>query len=193
VFVLGNGAIWALGFLAGPGFQVAVGATISPAAAHPGLMPLVPVLAALPDEADYPPLAFAALLVPVVAGVVIARWVDAELEFFGNGRARAGAVATAATIAVLAVSALAALGNGAMGVERLSAVGVPWAWFTGALLLEVVGGALGLAGWRSWRESGAKLDQSTEYDETIVTAVTDETAETAGSGAAGGGTEPDQI
>ena len=49
--LLGNAATWALSFLSGPGFQVALGSTVSPAAAQPGLLPLVPVLGALPEAA----------------------------------------------------------------------------------------------------------------------------------------------
>jgi hypothetical protein len=54
VALLGNAATWALSFLAGPGFQVALGSTVAPAAAQPGLLPLVPLLGALPEATDYP-------------------------------------------------------------------------------------------------------------------------------------------
>ena len=152
LLLLGNAATWALSFTAGSGFQVAVGATISPAAAHPGLMPLVPLLAALPDDADYPALAFVVVLVPVAVGVVIGRWVDSELEFFGNTRARVTATVAAAAIAVTVVVALTALGNGGVGVDRLSAVGAPLLAFAAALLIEVTAGALIWLGWRLLRE-----------------------------------------
>ncbi|WP_246111210.1 cell division protein PerM [Terrabacter aerolatus] len=144
--LLGNTATWALSFLAGPGFQVALGSTITPAAAHPGLLPLVPVLGALPQAADYPAMAYAVLLVPVLLGAWLGRRVDAELEFFGNVRARLAATATAALLAVVVVVALSALGNGAVGVDRLSAVGVPLWSFAAALTAEVVAGALLFAG-----------------------------------------------
>ncbi len=150
--LLGNAAIWALSFLAGPGFQVAVGAMVTPAAAQPGLMPLVPVLGALPDAADYPAILYAVVLVPVAAGALVGRWVDQQLEFFGNLRARLLATATAGLLAVGVVALLAGLGNGAVGVERLAAVGVPLLPFTLALALEVLVGAGGWVGWRLWRE-----------------------------------------
>lgn len=157
-FLLGNSASWALGFLAGPGFQVAVGSTISPAAAHPGLMPLVPVLAGLPEEADYPPAMKLVMLVPVLVGVVVGSWVERELEFFGNWRARLGAVTTAGIVAVAGVAALAALGNGAIGVDRLRSIGVPVVPVAVMLTLEVLlGGALWVA-WRAWRERAVDLD-----------------------------------
>jgi hypothetical protein len=140
--LLGNAATWALSFLAGPGFQVAVGGAITPGAAHPGLLPLVPVLGALPQASDYPVVLYAVVLAPVALGAWLGRRVDAELEFFGNVRARLAATAVAALIAVAVVVALTALANGAVGIDRLSSVG-PTLWaFAAALTVEVVGGAL---------------------------------------------------
>nr|WP_255523954.1 DUF6350 family protein [Terrabacter sp. MAHUQ-38] len=140
--LLGNAATWALSFLAGPGFQIALGSTIAPAAAQPGLLPLVPVLGALPQATDYPPMMYAVVFAPVAAGVWLGHRVDAELEFFGNVRARVSATAVAALIAVVVVVGLTALGNGAVGVDRLSAVGPHLGPFAAALAAEVVGGAL---------------------------------------------------
>lgn len=152
LLMLGNAATWALSFVAGPGFSVAAGAVISPAAAHPGLMPLVPVLAALPDEASYPRVLYAVVLLPIAAGAVIARWVDLELEFFGNAGARFAAVVTAAGVAVAAVMVLTAIGNGALGVERLANIGPAVLPFGAALFVEVAGGAALWVGWRLLRE-----------------------------------------
>jgi len=162
VMVLGNAATWALAFVAGPGFSVAAGSLIAPAAAQPGLMPLVPILAALPEAADYPTAMFAVLLIPIGCGVVIARWVDQELEFFGNARAQLLATATSAAIAVIAVALLAWLGNGALGVDRLASIGPAVLPFTGALLLEVLLGAAAWAGWLLWRERAAQIGDSTD-------------------------------
>lgn len=158
--VLANAATWALAFVAGPGFSVAVGSIISPAAAHPGLMPLVPILGALPEAADYPAAMFLVLLVPVGCGVVIARWVDQELEFFGNARARLVATATSAAVAVVAIALLTWLGNGALGVERLAAVGPAVLPFAGALLLEVLLGAAAWVGWLLWRDRPTHEDST---------------------------------
>jgi hypothetical protein len=161
--LLGNAATWALSFLAGPGFQVALGSTVSAGAAQPGLLPLVPVLGALPEASDYPAMMYAVVLAPVLVGVWLGRRVDAELEFFGNVRARLSAAAVAALIAVVVVVALTALGNGAVGVDRLSAVG-PHLWsFAAALTAEVVGGALLLTGvlvLLERRREGASVDPS---------------------------------
>lgn len=167
---LGNTATWALSFLAGPGFAVAVGSTISPAAAHPGLMPLVPILAALPDETVYPWPMFLVLVVPVAVGWVVAGWVDRDAagqpaspqqasgeQISGQQaedrpvRERLAAVGVAVALAAGVVIALTALGNGALGVERLSSIGPALAPFGGALLLELLVGAAAHVGWRVWR------------------------------------------
>jgi hypothetical protein len=162
--LLGNTATWALSFLAGPGFQVAIGSAITPAAAQPGLLPLVPVLGALPQAADYPAMMYAVLLAPVLLGAWLGRRVDAQLEFFGNARARLAATATAAVLAVAVVVAVTALGNGAVGVDRLSAVGVPIVTFAAALLAEVVGGALLVAGALVLRERRDERNDGTTAD-----------------------------
>lgn len=159
LLMMGNAATWALSFVAGPGFGVAVGAAISPAAAHPGLMPLIPALAALPDEATYPRALYAVVLLPIAAGAFIARWVDRDLEFFGNARARFAAVSTAAFIAVAVIAVLTALGNGSLGVDRLSHIGPAVLPFAAALLVEVAGGAALWVAWRLWREREVSSDR----------------------------------
>ncbi|MEO6997951.1 MAG: DUF6350 family protein [Terracoccus sp.] len=168
LLMMGNAATWALSFIAGPGFGVAVGSVISPASAHPGLMPLIPVLAALPDEASYPRALYAVVLLPIAAGVLIARWVDRDLEFFGNARARFAAVTTASGIAVAVVAVLTALGNGALGVDRLSYIGPAVLPFAGALLVEVAAGAALWVGWRLLREREGS-DALDEPDQRVAT------------------------
>ena len=121
----------------------------------PGLLPLVPVLGAVPEAADYPPILYAVLLLPVAAGVLIGREVDQELEFFGNLRARVTATAVAALLAAVVVVAVTALGNGAVGVDRLRAVGVPLLPFAAALAAEVLAGALLWLGYLLLRERHA--------------------------------------
>jgi hypothetical protein len=140
VAFLGNAATWGLAFLAGPGFSVAVDGLISPAGAHPGLMPLIPILGALPDEAHYPGAMWAVVAVPVVLGGVIARWVDRRLGAT-RWHARLGAMAAAGVGATVLVTVLTALANGAMGLERLRSVGVDIWPFAGCLLAELLGGA----------------------------------------------------
>lgn len=156
VCFLGNAATWALAFLAGPGFSVAAGSLISPAAAHPGLMPLVPILGALPDESDYPWPMFLVLAVPVVAGWLVARWVDAEAGEGWSARDRFAGAAAGNGIAAIVIVLLTAFGNGALGVERLSSIGPSLAPFGGALLGELLLGGVACVAWRLWRQPRAQ-------------------------------------
>ncbi|WP_404392159.1 DUF6350 family protein [Humibacillus xanthopallidus] len=179
--LLGNAVTWALSFVAGPGFALALGSTVSPAAAVPGLLPLVPVLGAVPEAADYPTVLYAVLLLPIAAGVLIGRGVDQELEFFGNVRAWVTATAVAALLAVAVVVALTALGNGAVGVDRLRSVGVPLLPFAAALALEVVAGALLWVGYLLLRErhEQKKLETDTPSEESDSEVATSPEASTA--------------
>ncbi|EWT07454.1 hypothetical protein N864_00045 [Intrasporangium chromatireducens Q5-1] len=139
VAFLGNAATWALAFLAGPGFSVAVDGVVSPAGAHPGLMPLIPVLGALPDDATYPGAMWAVVAVPVLLGGVIAWRVDRLLRP-AAWRERLGAMVAASVGSTVLVTVLTALANGAMGLERLRSVGVDIWPFAGLLLAELLGG-----------------------------------------------------
>ncbi|HET7801000.1 MAG TPA: DUF6350 family protein, partial [Humibacillus xanthopallidus] len=158
-------------FVAGPGFSLALGSTVSPAAAAPGLLPLVPVLGAVPEAADYPSILYAVLVLPVAAGVFVGWRVDRELEFFGNLRARVSATVVAGLIAVVVVVAVTALGNGAVGVDRLRGVGVPLLALFLALAAEVLLGALAWLGIAVLRErhkdkkGGSATTQSTDAAE----------------------------
>ena len=181
--LLGNAVTWALGFVAGPGFSLALGGMVSPGAAAPGLLPLVPVLAAVPEAADYPTILYAVLLLPVAAGVLIGWRVDRELEFFGNLRARVSATVVAGLIAVVVVVAVTALGNGAVGVDRLRAVGVPLLPLSVALGAEVLLGALLWLGFALARERyREKRGRSTTdgKDGTDATGDTGDTGDTGG-------------
>ncbi len=46
--------VWALSFIAGPGFQVAAGGTVSVSGAAPGLLPMIPALGVVPSDGLYP-------------------------------------------------------------------------------------------------------------------------------------------
>lgn len=164
VAFLGNAATWGVAFLAGPGFSVAVGGVISPAGAHPGLMPLIPILGALPEEARYPWGLWIVLAVPVVAGMWVARYVArGQREWSLRDRLAASGAAVAG--AVLLVVVVTWLGNGAIGVERLSAVGPALLPMAGALLLEVLVGAAVWIGWvavQGWRRSRAGAEPAAD-------------------------------
>ncbi|HET7398238.1 MAG TPA: DUF6350 family protein [Intrasporangium sp.] len=155
LLTLGNLATWGVSFIAGPGFSLATGGAISPAGAHPGLMPLVPVLGALPDEASYPRALFLVVLLPVGVGVLVGWWTDRRSPDGASVRERFAAAGAAGACSVVLVGVLTALGNGSVGVERLRAVGPTVGPMVGALLLEVVAGAAAWVGYRVWRQRRA--------------------------------------
>jgi hypothetical protein len=159
---LPNLALWALAFLAGPGFAVGVGTTVSPAGSSVGLLPLVPVLGALPEPGPVPGWWMAALAGPVLVGAWsgwrVARRdagpVDGPEPAGRAGPAgRRGVLTDAVVCALLAagvLTALLALSGGAAGPGRLAAVG-PSPWRVGlALAAELAGGAV-VAAWLTHR------------------------------------------
>ncbi len=135
-------AVWGVAWLAGPGFQVTSNGAVTVTGAEPGLLPLVPVLGAVPPEASYPAWVMAALLVPVAAGVVAGWLATRAWSRLASWRAKALSSLTALGTATLLFTALAALSSGAMGVDRLAAVGVTPLLVAPALLGELALGAL---------------------------------------------------
>ncbi|MEN3362037.1 MAG: hypothetical protein V7637_6019 [Mycobacteriales bacterium] len=162
VLLVPNAAIWAAGWVAGPGFAVGVGTGVSPFGVGLGPVPALPVLAALPGSA--PPQAFRlVLLVPLLAGVLagltIARRTpttapdDGAVDGPGDGPAGgsagrpagagrawrcAGYGAAAGLLAGGVVAALSVLAGGSVGGGYLTAVG-PSPWQFGLAVAVEVG------------------------------------------------------
>ncbi|WP_182111954.1 DUF6350 family protein [Actinotalea sp. JY-7876] len=130
-----NLAVWALGWLAGPGFAVGAGTLYAPSTVVAGPLPALPVLGALPVESGGP-LAWAPLVL-VVAGAVAGLLVRRRLVVV-RARDPFVAVLAAGLTTSLACAALSALGGGAIGPGRLAVVGAA----PGAVAAWVLGGAL---------------------------------------------------
>ena len=149
VLLLPNGALWAVAYAAGPGFTVGAGTGVSPFGATLGPVPAFPLLAALPGDGTPPPAVRAALLLPVLAGV-LAGWVVGRRLPAATGAGRlpallTGRVARLATYGLLAgglvalvTAVLAVLAGGALGPGYLAAVG-PSGWQVAAALAVEVG------------------------------------------------------
>ncbi len=148
---LPNLALWAVSFLAGPGFQVVDGATTSWGGSTGGLMPLVPVLAGLPQPRSFP--WFTPLCVLVVVGVgawVGRRSLDAVARL-SRLRTKASVAAAACLVCAVTIGALDALAGGSLGQYRLASVGAPAALLTMALFVELLVGALATVVRDAWR------------------------------------------
>jgi hypothetical protein len=153
-----NLAVWAVAWCAGPGFAVGVGTAVTPAASTLGLLPLVPILGALPAPGPLAAPWQAVVLVPVVVGAVIgwrcARGVPASSTDGLPGPTRS-AVLDALVAAALAASVLTVLvlaSSGSAGPGRLSDVG-PSAWRVGLALLVELGAGAAAAAWVSARRT----------------------------------------
>ena len=123
-----NLAVWGVSFVAGPGFVVGAGGLVTPAGSQLSLLPLVPVLGAVPPPGPMPALVGALPLLPLLAGA-----------FAGWTLARRGAqegegvldvvcdALTAAPRAAAAVAVLVAVSSGPAGPGTLASVGAsPW-------------------------------------------------------------------
>ncbi len=118
--------IWAISFVAGPGFSLGVDTVVSPVGTQVGVLPGVPVFGAVPESTSSWLLLLA--LVPVAAGV-LAGWI-ARSHLVRHAEATGGrdrmsvravvaagiTVASAGAAAVLAFAASGSIGPGALAV-----------------------------------------------------------------------------
>ncbi|HET8614488.1 MAG TPA: DUF6350 family protein [Actinomycetales bacterium] len=148
---LPNLVVWGVSWCAGPGFAVGVGTAVTPAASTIGLLPLLPVLGALPPPGPLPAVAQGAVLLPVLVGGVVGWWCAraAWSEDVDEDRSPVAAAVLDAAVASVLLAALltllALLSAGSAGPGHLADVG-PTAWRVGlALLLEVTAGATATA------------------------------------------------
>lgn len=130
-----NLAVWALAWSSGPGFSLGVGSSVSPLTTAVAPVPPIPLLAALPTGTlDW---GFAALIVPVIGGVLAGWWfVRAGENHFDEWlslkvRRRWFSLPVSTLVLGLAVGAVAAvltatmawLSGGSLGLGRLSELG----------------------------------------------------------------------
>lgn len=134
LLLLPNLAVYALAWLAGPGFQIADGSSVTLTGAHPGLMPMIPVLGALPSDGTWSRWLLLLLGAPVAMGAVIGWQSCRALARLSSWRTRLVTASAAVTTSAVAVTVLALLGSGSLGVDRLRAVG-PQPLLLGAVLL----------------------------------------------------------
>lgn len=123
-----NLVLYAVAWLAGPGFAVGAGTSVTPAGSTLDLLPLVPVLGAVPPPGALPAVLGAVVALPVLVGAA-AGWFVAARQHPATTAVRT-VVADALAAAGLAAGALAlasALAGGAAGPGRFAAVGAsPW-------------------------------------------------------------------
>jgi hypothetical protein len=133
--LLPNLVIWTLAWASGAGFALGTGSSLTPLASTVGPLPAVPVLGALPaGPLDY---GFAALALPVVAGLLAGWWFfregenhfDEWLSLKTRARWLTSIVSTVClglfvgVLAGLGGAALALLSRASLGIGRLTDLG----------------------------------------------------------------------
>jgi len=151
LILLPNAIVFAASLGVGPGFSIGRGTVVGAFDVHLDTVPALPLLAALP-EGGQPP--FAALAIPVLAGiaigVVLIRRLDADDERGPFPAAAWAALCGVLVGALLGVAAYAA--GGPLGSGRLATVG-PSGWVVAAYAAVELAIVAGLtAGMLRWRE-----------------------------------------
>lgn len=148
--------VWAIAWLAGPGFSVGSGTAVSPAGTELSVLPAIPAFGILPEDTS--PWALIVVLVPILVGA-FAGWVVRSrlVAEFGEVRMpqRAAAAVGIAALAAGFGAAAAALAAGSMGPGRLADVGPHPGLLALALGAEVFVGAAILLLTPQRRDDGA--------------------------------------
>ncbi len=139
-------AVWGCAYLAGPGFSVGTGTSVSMTGVALGAVPGLPLLGALPSGGDPSGLTFAAVLVPAAAGVVAGLVLEpaahpaarSTAPGLGSWRRVLLAAAGSGGVAGSLLGVLAALATGPVGPGRFAVVG-PSPWWVGLVVAAEVG------------------------------------------------------
>jgi hypothetical protein len=140
--LLPNLVLWAVAWIAGPGFAVGTGTSFAPSATVSGPLPAVPILGALPGEDWANPFTVWAPVLVVACGVAAGSFAWRRLEpslvrWADVGWVLGGVVSVPAVLVLLGQWAAA----GAGGPGRLSEVGADPLVTAGLVAAEVGGGA----------------------------------------------------
>lgn len=119
-----NLVVWALGFVAGPGFAVGEGSSVSVSGSTHGALPGLPLMQAVPHSGTHTPWFYLVFAIPLVAGAVTVLIIGLSLRSLAD---RAAALGTAVPAVGAVAGAGAVLSGGPVAAGAMSAVGpVPW-------------------------------------------------------------------
>ncbi len=137
-------AVWAVSYLAGPGFAVGTGTAVGVAGVRLGPVPAVPVLAGLPSHAA-PALGTLLLAVPLLIGAALGVLAARRQAGTGWRPLLLCTVLTGVTAGVL-LAVAGMLASGSLGAGRLATLGPSW-WQLGLATMGLVGvaGTIGAA------------------------------------------------
>ena len=151
VFVLPNLGMWAVSFVAGTGFSAVEGASVTWTGARSSVMPMVPVLGALPEPGAFPGLLPLVVLVPVAVGVFVGWRALRSVARLSGLRTKLTVTGVAVAVTAGLVGLVDAVGGGSLGTGRLSDMGAPAGRMALALLVEVALGAALVLAWDRWK------------------------------------------
>ncbi|MDO5629974.1 MAG: DUF6350 family protein [Mobilicoccus sp.] len=118
-------AVWGAAWLAGPGVTLGGGTAITWSQSEPGIIPLLPVLAAAPPPGELPAWMPVVVLAPVLIGIALGVWCVRRARRLGPTLIDAARVTGVAVVLyAIATSALAFAASGAVGAGRFAHVGV---------------------------------------------------------------------
>ncbi|MBB6120188.1 DUF6350 family protein [Nocardiopsis algeriensis] len=165
---LPNAVLFAVCYGLGPGFALGEATAVAPTGISTGPLPLLPLLAALPEDGAAPVASLAALAVPFVAGAVGGVLTQRSAPDLVSEAAPLWGFVCGVTTGALC-AALGELAGGSLGMERLSDIG-PSAWQVGLVAALEVGAAAAIAAWgANWyytrrRSGGAEPDAAPEAE-----------------------------
>jgi hypothetical protein len=164
-----NAAIASGSYLAGPGFALGSGSSVSLGSTVHGTLPAFPVLGAVPSGPAGLPVWLLAAAAPLIAGLGTARVIAVHQP---ATRLRLRDAGVGAVLAAVLGAVLAWQGGGAIGSGRLAAVGAsPWQFglAMGAAIGVVATAAIGvLAATARWRD---RAEDTVERIRTLLTPV----------------------
>ena len=136
--------VWAMAWLAGPGFSVGAGTQFAPDAMTGGTLPAVPLLGALPGADVTGGPAVLAPLVVVLVGALAGWWVHraTRRDHGRRGWTASLACVVAAATTGLVVALVVVLASGAVGPGRMATTGASGLLVGAAVAGEVLLGAL---------------------------------------------------
>ncbi len=142
LLALPNVGLWAASWMAGPGFALGQGTSITWSSSNPGLLPLIPGMGALPDPGPMPDGLWLFALVPVVAGALVGWHAVRSVARLSSWQIKVKVCASACVVAALTLTLASLLAGGSLGAARLSQVGAPSLIFGMAILGELLLGAM---------------------------------------------------
>jgi hypothetical protein len=153
LMVLPNVALWAASWMAGPGFSLGQGTAITWSHSSPGLLPLIPVLGAVPAPGALPAGLWLSVMIPVAAGALVGWRALHVVARLSSWRAKAVTAAWACLIAALVLTLASSLAGGSLGAARLGGLGAPSLAFGATVLGELLVGAAAVVAFSHLRAS----------------------------------------